>query len=163
MEPAVDGGDCKRPKDEGSAERERAAPTPRAEPDQNSARQDAELVIKKGESDRDERQRGKPGTRHSANNDPTACLFGHSPQRITDRLPGSHGRINLRRTRLHAKGRRLTLPIRFLAFADFGLTPSPVTVRWQSERRREAKNAHVRSLTASALTLTIDIEAVFYF
>ncbi len=53
-EPTVDGDDWKRPKDEGSAERERASPTPRAEPDKNSARQEAELVIKKGESDRDE-------------------------------------------------------------------------------------------------------------
>ncbi|PAY19376.1 hypothetical protein CKO51_10875 [Rhodopirellula sp. SM50] len=47
-EPTVDGGaDSDR-----RTERERASPTPRAEPDKNGARQDAEFVIKKGESDR---------------------------------------------------------------------------------------------------------------
>ncbi|QDV44443.1 hypothetical protein Enr13x_54860 [Stieleria neptunia] len=38
-----------------------------------------------------EPKRGKPGTSHSVNRQPTACLFGQSPLRISDRLPGIHG------------------------------------------------------------------------
>ena len=44
-----------------------------------------------GVSDRDERQRSKPGTGHSTPLGPTACLFGQSPLQITDRLSGMLG------------------------------------------------------------------------